>query len=112
MALAQEADVLLLDEPTVHLDPGHQLATLELIRELATRRQLAVCAVLHDLNLASAFGSRIVAIADGRIVREGTPIDVLDAELVQAVFGEGLEVVARDGHPGVFPRVPKMVSRP
>jgi iron complex transport system ATP-binding protein len=105
MALAQETDVLLLDEPTVHLDPGHQLATLELLRELARRRQLAVCAVLHDLNLASIFASRIVALAEGRIVREGTPLDVLDADLVQAVFGDGLEVVARDGHPAVLPRI-------
>jgi iron complex transport system ATP-binding protein len=105
MALAQETAVLLLDEPTVHLDPGHQLATLELLRGLATRRQLAVCAVLHDLNLASTFASRIVALADGRIVREGTPLEVLDADLVQGVFGDGLEVVARDGHPAVLPRV-------
>jgi len=111
MALAQETAVLLLDEPTVHLDPGHQLATLELLRELARRRQLAVCAVLHDLNLASTFASRIVALADGRIVREGTPLDVLDAELVRAVFGDGLEVVPRDGHPGVLPRGPHTVSR-
>jgi ABC-type cobalamin/Fe3+-siderophores transport system ATPase subunit len=106
MALAQETDVLLLDEPTVHLDPGHQLATLELLRALGTRRQLAVCAVLHDLNLASAFASRIVVIAEGRLVREGTPLEVLDAQLVEAVFGDGLEVVARDGRPAVVPRVP------
>ena len=111
MALAQETAVLLLDEPTVHLDPGHQLATLELLRELGQRRQLAVCAVLHDLNLASTFASRIVALADGRIVRDGTPLDVLDAELVRTVFGDGLEVVARDGHPGVLPRVPQAVRR-
>lgn len=105
MALAQETAVLLLDEPTVHLDPGHQLATLDLLRELAARRQLAVCAVLHDLNLASAFASRIVALADGRVVREGTPLEVLSSDLVRAVFGDGLEVVARDGHPAVLPRV-------
>jgi iron complex transport system ATP-binding protein len=105
MALAQETAVLLLDEPTVHLDPGHQLATLELLRDLAARRQLAVCAVLHDLNLASAFASRIVAIADGRIVREGTPLEVIHADLVRAVFGDGLEVIARDGHPAVVPRL-------
>jgi len=105
MALAQETAVLLLDEPTVHLDPGHQLATLELLGELAARRQLAVCAVLHDLNLASAFASRIVAIADGRIVREGTPLEVIHPDLVKAVFGDGLEVVARDGHPAVLPRL-------
>ncbi|HEY8825175.1 MAG TPA: ABC transporter ATP-binding protein [Candidatus Limnocylindria bacterium] len=105
MALAQETAVLLLDEPTVHLDPGHQLATLELLRELGERRRLAVCAVLHDLNLASAFASRIVAIADGRIVREGTPLEVIHPDLVRAVFGDGLEVIARDGHPAVLPRL-------
>jgi ABC-type cobalamin/Fe3+-siderophores transport system ATPase subunit len=105
MALAQETAVLLLDEPTVHLDPGHQLATLELLRELGRRRQLAVCAVLHDLNLASAFASRIVALADGRIVSDGAPIEVLRPDLVKAIFGDGLEVVARDGHPAVLPRL-------
>jgi iron complex transport system ATP-binding protein len=112
MALAQETAVLLLDEPTVHLDPGHQLATLELLRELATRRDLAVCAVLHDLNLASAFASRIVVLADGRIVREGPPPQVLEANLITKVFGEGLEVVARDGHPAVLPRAPRTRVRP
>jgi len=105
MALAQETAVLLLDEPTVHLDPGHQLATLALLRDLATRRQLAVCAVLHDLNLASAFASRIVAMAQGRIIRDGTPLEVIHPDLVNAVFGDGLEVVARDGHPAVLPRL-------
>ena len=106
MALAQETAVLLLDEPTVHLDPGHQLATLELLRELGQRRQLAVCAVLHDLNLASAFATRIVAVADGRIFREGTPLEVIKSDLIETVFGNGLEVIARDGHPSVLPRAP------
>src|SRR4029078_4564800 len=68
MALAQQTAVLLLDEPTVHLDPGHQLATLELLGELAARRQLAVCAVLHDLHLPFAFSSRIVGVS-GRAPR-------------------------------------------
>ena len=105
MALAQETPVLLLDEPTVHLDPAHQIATLDLIRALAAKRDLAVCAVLHDLNLASTFASRIVVIADGRVAREGSPAEVLSADLVRAVFGDGLEIVARDGHPAVLPRV-------
>jgi iron complex transport system ATP-binding protein len=114
MALAQETDVLLLDEPTVHLDPGHQIATLGLIRALAAKRGLAVCAVLHDLNLASTFASRIVVIADGRVAREGSPLEVLHADLVRTVFGDGLEVVARDGHPVVIPRVgsPRIVKSP
>jgi iron complex transport system ATP-binding protein len=106
MALAQETEVLLLDEPTVHLDPTHQIATLDLIRALAAKRGLAVCAVLHDLNLASTFASRIVVIADGRVAREGSPAEVLRADLVRTVFGDGLEVVARDGRPAVLPRVP------
>jgi len=111
MALAQETEVLLLDEPTVHLDPGHQLATLDLLRDLGGRRHLAVCAVLHDLNLASAFATRIVAIAAGQIVREGTPVQVLESDLIAAVFGEGLEVVARDGRPAVLPRGPRAGTR-
>ena len=105
MALAQETAVLLLDEPTVHLDPAHQIATLRLLRTLVAERALAVCAVLHDLNLASTFASRIVAIADGRIARDGAPKEVLSADLVRAVFGDALEVVGRDGHPAVLPRV-------
>jgi ABC-type cobalamin/Fe3+-siderophores transport system ATPase subunit len=112
MALAQETDVLLLDEPTVHLDPGHQLATLSLIREIGEERGLAVCAVLHDLNLASSFATRIVAMEAGRIVRDGPPLDVLRPELIARVFGEGLEIVARDGRPGVLPRVAMPAPRP
>src|SRR5207247_11370300 len=111
MALAQETEVLLLDEPTVHLAPGHQLATLDLLRDLGRRRHLAVCAVLHDLNLASAFASRIVAIAEGQIVREGTPVQVLESDLIAAVFGEGREVGARGGRPAVLPRVPSAGPR-
>ena len=76
-------------------------------------RALQVPSVLTAscVRAASTFASRIVALADGRIFREGTPLEVLDAELVRAVFGDGLEVVARDGHPGVLPRVPQAVRR-
>ena len=103
MALAQEAAILLLDEPTVHLDPAHQIATLAQVSGLARERDLAVLAVLHDLNLASAIASRIVVIEAGRIVCDAPPGEALTGELVSSIFGEGLEVVARDGHPRVFP---------
>src|SRR5207302_7399271 len=73
MALAQESDVLLLDEPTVHLDPGHQIATLAHLSRLARTRGLAILAVLHDLNLASAVASRVVVMDQGRIVRDAPP---------------------------------------
>lgn len=102
MALAQEAPVLLLDEPTVHLDPAHQLATIALVRRLATQQQLAVLAVVHDLNLA-ALADRVVVLRDGRVVRDGPPSSVLNDALVRDVFGAGWEVVLRPGGPRVIP---------
>src|SRR3989441_8770192 len=103
MALAQEGDVLLLDEPTAHLDPAHQLATLALVRRLARTRGLAVVAVLHDLNLAASAATRIVVIEHGRVVVDAPPLDALTPEVVGRVFGAGLEVERRGGRPLVVP---------
>jgi iron complex transport system ATP-binding protein len=103
MALAQESDVLLLDEPTAHLDPAHQRATLEHTARIARERGLAVVAVLHDLNLASALASRVAVMRDGLIVRDGDPRDVLTPALVADVFGAGLSVVMHGGRPYVLP---------
>ncbi len=103
MALAQEASVLLLDEPTVHLDPAHQRATLERLAQLARERGLAIVAVLHDLNLASALATRVLALADGRVLRDGDPGEVITADLVRDVFGAGLRVVSHGGRPFVLP---------
>jgi iron complex transport system ATP-binding protein len=103
MALAQESEVLLLDEPTAHLDPAHQRQTLEQVARLARARGLAVVAVLHDLNLASALATRIVVLDDGAVVREGDPREVLTSALVSEVFGAGLAVVAHGGVPYVLP---------
>lgn len=95
MALAQEAPVLLLDEPTVHLDPAHQLATIALVRRLAREQRLAVLAVVHDLNLA-ALADRVIVLAQGRVVRSGSPSAVIEDALVREVFGAGWRV----GHDG------------
>jgi iron complex transport system ATP-binding protein len=103
MALAQEADVLLLDEPTAHLDPAHQRATLERVATIARDRGLVVIAVLHDLNLASALATRVVVLADGAVVRDGDPREVITADLVARVFGTGLWVVSHEGRPFVLP---------
>jgi iron complex transport system ATP-binding protein len=111
MALAQEAGVLLLDEPTAHLDPTNQRATLERVATLARVRGLAVVAVLHDLNLAAAFASRVVVLAEGAIVREGAVGDVITPELVARVFGPGLRVVALEGRPFVIPEPPSVQER-
>ena len=103
MALAQETDVLLLDEPTVHLDPAHQVAMLRLVRTLACARGFAVAAVLHDLNLASSMATRIAVLADGRVVCDATPETVITAALIRDVFGPGLAVGRHDGRPVVLP---------
>lgn len=102
MALAQETPVLLLDEPTVHLDPAHQLATMDLVLRLARRRGIGVLAVLHDLNLA-ALADRVVALAGGRVARSGPPSSVIEPDLVRAVFGEGWSVISHGERPFVLP---------
>ena len=87
MALAQEPELLLLDEPTLHLDLGHQVSLLTSIRRLQVQRGLTVVAVLHDLNLAAAFAPRAVVLHEGAIAADGSPDEVLSAALVQRVFG-------------------------
>jgi ABC-type cobalamin/Fe3+-siderophores transport system ATPase subunit len=92
MALAQEPDLLLLDEPTLHLDLAHQVALLASIRRLRVQRGLTVVAVLHDLNLAAAFAPRAVVLHDGRVAADGFPDDVLTPALVERVFGVRMEL--------------------
>ena len=86
MALAQEPQVLLLDEPTVHLDINHQIEILELVRKLNRERGLTVLATMHDLNLAALYFDDLVLLERGRVVAQGAPSDVLSAERIQAVF--------------------------
>ena len=86
-ALAQEPDVLLLDEPTAHLDLRHQAETLALVRTLAHEGGKAVLSVLHDLNLASAFCDRLILLHRGRIAAQGTPQEVLTTANLRQVYG-------------------------
>ncbi|HZP94729.1 MAG TPA: ABC transporter ATP-binding protein [Candidatus Limnocylindria bacterium] len=102
MALAQETPVLLLDEPTVHLDPAHQLATVDLVRRLARERGLAVLAIVHELNLAG-LADRVAVVVEGRIVRDAAPTAALEPDLVRAVFGEGWTVMRQGGRAIVIP---------
>ena len=86
MVLAQQTDLLLLDEPTTYLDVAHQVELMELFAELNARGRTVV-AVLHDLNHAARYASHIIAMRDGRIVAEGAPRDVITSERVEAVYG-------------------------
>lgn len=87
MVLAQESNVLLLDEPTTYLDLAHQVEVLDVIAELNARRGTTVAIVLHDLNLAARYADHLIAMKKGSIVAQGRPTDILDAELVNHVFG-------------------------
>lgn len=86
-ALAQEPRVLLLDEPTAHLDINHQIEILDLIKSLCLERGLTVIAALHDLNLASQYCDRIVLLNGGKISVQGTPSHVLTAENIKRAYG-------------------------
>ena len=91
-ALAQDAPVLLLDEPTTHLDIRHVVDILTLVRSLARGQDRAVLAIFHDLNLASAYCDSIYALAAGRVVGSGAPGKVIDRDLVREVFGVEADV--------------------
>lgn len=99
-ALAQEAPLLLLDEPTAHLDIGHQLDLLGRVRELSRRRGTTVVAALHDLNLAARFADRIVVLSRGHRVADGTPREVLSERLLARVWGVAADL-RRDPRSGV-----------
>ena len=87
MAVAQDAPVLILDEPTVHLDLRHQVEVMELVGDLNTRDGTTILAVLHDLGLAAHFFPRLILLDRGRVVADGSPADVLAPERIREVFG-------------------------
>ncbi len=97
-ALAQDAAVLLLDEPTSSLDLGHQQEVLELVNDLRVERGLTVVMTMHDLNLAAQFAERLLLLVNGRIVADGDPDLVLDPSVLREHYGAEVAVV--DGPEG------------
>ncbi|MGH3813931.1 MAG: ABC transporter ATP-binding protein [Pseudonocardiaceae bacterium] len=93
MALAQGTDVLLLDEPTTFLDLAHQVDVLDLVERLHHDAGRTVVMVLHDLNLAARYASRLIAMHHGRIVAQGTPSEVLTEDMLREVFDLDAQVV-------------------
>lgn len=87
LALAQNTDILLLDEPTTYLDIAHQLDVLDLLAERNTEKGTTIAMVLHDINLAARYSDHLIVMKAGSIVAEGTPADVMTAEVLQEVFG-------------------------
>ncbi|WP_276355239.1 ABC transporter ATP-binding protein [Cohnella caldifontis] len=87
MALAQDTEILLLDEPTTFLDIAHQLEVLQLLLRLNREEGRTIVMVVHDLNHAAQYADHVVAIRQGRAVRQGTPEEVVTEDMLRAVFG-------------------------
>jgi iron complex transport system ATP-binding protein len=92
-ALAQDSSVILLDEPTAHLDLRHQAAILDLVHTLARERGLAVLMSLHDLNLVSLYSDRIALLRDGQILAFGNPKEVLSPQYLSDVYQVPLDII-------------------
>jgi iron complex transport system ATP-binding protein len=105
MTLAQDTDLLLLDEPTTYLDLAHQVEVLDLVTRLNRERERTVVMVLHDLNLAARYSDLIVVMKDGRVAAQGTPHEVFTPELLTTTFGLTADVLTdpRSGLPIVVP---------
>ena len=104
-ALAQDPQVLLLDEPTAHLDINHQVETLSLITRVVRERQLAALAIFHDLNLAAQYCGELVLLHQGQITAQGPPDRVLTPPMLRQVYGVDVTVMPHphNGLPLVFP---------
>jgi len=100
-ALAQNCPILLLDEPTAHLDLHHQVALLNLARKMAEEQHLAVLVAMHDLNLAAHYADTLALLVDGAIHSTGTPGEVLQAELLQKVYRVPMDIHSQNGIPQV-----------
>ena len=93
LMLAQDPRIMLLDEPTTYLDIAHQVDVLDLLADLNAERGTTVVMVLHELNLAARYADHLVVMAQGQVLREGAPADVLDASCVAEAFGLEARVV-------------------
>jgi iron complex transport system ATP-binding protein len=114
MALAQETDILLLDEPTTFLDVAHQVEVLDLLTDLNRDRGTTIVMVLHDMNLAARYADHLFALRAGRVVASGAPGEVMTSELIREVFDLDALVVPDpvSGAPIVLPRGRHHVAAP
>ncbi|MFZ2512584.1 MAG: ABC transporter ATP-binding protein [Gordonia sp. (in: high G+C Gram-positive bacteria)] len=110
LTLAQETDLLLLDEPTTYLDLAHSVEVLDLVHDLKHRHHKTVVMVLHDLNLAARYSDHIVVMSDGAVITQGTPREILTADLLERAFG--LKSVVVDDPVSGGPLVVPIGTRP
>lgn len=106
MALAQQTDILLLDEPTTFLDITYQVEILDLLTDLNKKKGTTIVMVLHDINLAARYADHIFALRKGRLIAEGAPAEIINEELIKQIFDLAC-VVIKDpvsGAPYVIPK--------
>ncbi|HWD07194.1 MAG TPA: ABC transporter ATP-binding protein [Amycolatopsis sp.] len=112
MALAQQTDLLLLDEPTTYLDIAHQIDILDLCAQLHAEQGRTLVAVLHDLNHAARYATHMIALRDGRVLATGTPEEVVTAENVENIFELPCRVMPcpETGTPLVIPKASRRAA--
>ena len=104
-ALAQNPEMMLLDEPTTALDLKYQIQILNILQNLNSSHNMTLVMAMHDLNLASRYCNRLVLLSDGEIVRDGTPKQVLEKDILEEVYGIEIELDTRDGYIMVHPMI-------
>ena len=106
-ALAQEAPLMLLDEPTTHLDLQHQISMLDQVRGLVRRENLAVVIALHDLNLVAHYADQVALLVDGELCALGTPDAVLSPDVLAPVYRIPLQMIhnTASGRPVILPAI-------
>jgi len=93
MALAQETDILFLDEPTTFLDMAHQLEVLQLLEHLNATANRTIVMVVHDLNHASRYAQHMIGIKQGKAIAEGSPVEVMTSDVLREVFNIEADIV-------------------
>lgn len=102
MALAQEPEIIMLDEPTTYLDLSHQLEVMELLRRINRDKHVTVVMVLHDVNHAAKYSDRLIVLADTEVFANGAPQEILTTELMKRIYGVDATIEERDGYPYCF----------
>lgn len=105
-ALAQEPEVLLLDEPTSNLDMRHQLEVLNIVKSMAEKKKMAAIMAIHDLNLAAQFSDRLIFLENGTIYDAGTPAEVITVENMRRIYGVEVDIINNSRHLHIIPVVP------
>jgi len=103
--LAQEPEILLLDEPTSHLDLHNQVMVLKLLRDLAGSRNLTVLLTLHDPNLALMFADQVILLHQGRVITQGNPLEVIHPGTIRQLYGLEVDMLCQGERRLLYPRL-------